>query len=779
MNNSINLKRNHIKSLTNLVDIFAPRKFHNVYHCQNAKTVYATQNSRDCCNYNNKRNPNSYESTFVETPFVTSEKYHALNKNSSDRSVIRSTSTFFYDLDTIIKRHSYHCIPQLAVLSNNINVSDKNNLSGFSGKSEAIVQKCSTLIQPKLRLQDSFNINVKKVKKKNLNKPNLPSDICLNDNDDAYYDAGLFARRKHDRKQKFWSYSKYHTDYDKPEQKEKISKKKDRGKRIEDPCPCQLFSYACPCTDKKSLTELAKNNKCLTVVDQITSTAKFASDQIKQNKSGKLKVSKCDQNHGSKPINFNGPETIEKGDMEPKTLPSQNVVSTPRINYIKVKSKSKKHIICPKCNEKVEILSTTEEEDCVKPNNTPLNENNNLQENLIKKENNDICNHSPPCELIPICQILPTETYTNSKCVANVSTIKNNTKMIRITKACRHHPPCTVVPSCQRANVLKNNCEFVPPCLHHPRCINLPLCVPFAKNFYYDEILNKNEEIISTDCSPQQRYMSAYQGESLISTKDQHYNTTQNTCEYFSEYSPRFALNPKMTCIPPTLSPYFPSPMPCKCCKASKSCQYDCIDCKCIPNIDLKDKPSVDAIVYIRDVGCQFRNRTFSPQDSLLYSKTSSHSFNLKSISKTAKYSNHFHTLRYEDKYTHPFSGEEMSMSIFTTSSLEIDADCPSHGKQTGRVYTALSPKPTASPFVTVPTSKPCTNQVLAYYLPASNRTRQKVTKNDKINSLSHVNVSKTKYRRSILKGKRKNVFNVRRHKKSSPSSKYGWHSSS
>ncbi|CAH2090979.1 unnamed protein product [Euphydryas editha] len=790
MNSSSNKGKNQVKVFMSLFDIFAPKQFQDVYHLYSQEDKKHQTVSKAPCDKKDSNNlKRDINLVLKETPYITSERFHALNNRSSNKSIVRSTSTLFYDLDKLIKRHSYHCISQLKFLNNTVNISDKSNKNYFGRRSETIVQKCAAQFQPKLQLQDHFP--VKKVKKNRLKHPKLSSEICLNDDNDEYYNSNL----KHkDHRQKFWSYAKYETEYTNSIPKEKKRKKKDRGKRIEDPCPCQLFSYACPCTDTKSLTKLAKNSKCLTVADQITSTSKFIPDEVKENRYSKSKNSKCDQNHANKLMNTDDSEIPKKYEMSPvseeavaqiinaRIIPKPTEASSITNNDTKIKRKSQKKIkqfFCPKCKEKIEILNTTEEEvSYEKLKNAPI-DHTVYNENLFSKEDNDVCNHNPPCELVPICQILPNDTYFSSKHVENVSTVNHNPKMIRITKACRHHPPCTVVPSCQRVNVLKNNCEFIPPCLHQPRCINLPLCVPFSKKIYYDEISNKQTEEVDIADYPQYKYMSAYQQDSINSTADHQFHSTQNTCEYFSEYSPRLILNPKMTSISPVFSPYMPTPMPCKCFMANKSCQYDCIDCKCVPQNDIKEKSSEDPIVYIRDVGCQFRNKSLSPQDSLLYSKTSSTSFNFNSIKKTGKCLSEFYTLRCEDKYTNPISGEEMSMSTFTTSSLEIDVHCPSHGRHTNRGNTNFSPKPTASPFVAAFTTY--TGQLLPNYLSIPEEIRQESKKCEKINNNLHITARPTKFRRSFFKGKRKKVFATKRQKKNKLESKSrsDWQSSS
>nr|XP_034831047.1 uncharacterized protein LOC117988066 [Maniola hyperantus] len=560
-------------------------------------------------------------------------------------------------------------------------------------------------------------------------------------------------------------------------------KKKDQGKRTEDPCPCQLFSYACPCTDKKSLTELAKNSKSLTVADQITSTSNFLPQEDNNHKYSQMKKSKCSSYCEDKPTNTNVTGFSKKYEMtavyeEPVTNnkviskliegKDQNISSALK-NGIKVESRSPKKskpLICPNCKEILEILST-EDEDSLKSKkslNYHINQTSSPPENqnyeISNMDDTDTCIHDPPCELVPVCQILPTENIynKNSKCVRRLSLTKHNPKMIRITKACRHHPPCTVVPSCQRLYVLKNNCEFIPPCLHRPRCVNVPLCVPFSKSLNCDDIRNKKiddpHHAESVYFSPS-KMTSAYRQKSL--------NYANQTCKYVKQYSSKFILSPQM---PPTFSPcHQTNQSPCQCCKSDKSCQYECVDCKCIPLDEVKEYASSDDIIYIRDVGCQFRSDNVAPKDSSIQSKTSSASFDLTSA-KPGNYYSNYHTLRYEDKCTNHISGEEVSLSTFTTSSLETDAHCPSHGIQASKkCNTGFNPQSTASPFVAAFSTYK--DPILQYQHNISDEMSRGTSKSDSIDMLTYLTTFPVKSRRSFLKEKRKKAFSIRRRKKS------------
>ncbi|XP_045766734.1 uncharacterized protein LOC123868308 [Maniola jurtina] len=253
-----------------------------------------------------------------QTSYITSEIYHALNQNSSDIHIIRSTSTLFYDLDLIAKRHSYHFVPQYPIserkiAKRNSEKSHKNII--FAAKSETIIQECATQIKSTPKRLDSLEIISKKMKKRSRNDNNnmLSSEIFLRDNDYTKSISDSIVNNENNHAQKFWSSAKYQKQYTNPIPAKKKSKMKDQGKRTEDPCPCQLFSYACPCTDK-SLTELAKN-RSLTVADQITSTPNFLPQEDNNNKYNQMKKSKCSANYEDEPTHRNVTEFPKKYEM--------------------------------------------------------------------------------------------------------------------------------------------------------------------------------------------------------------------------------------------------------------------------------------------------------------------------------------------------------------------------------------------------------------------------------------------------------------------------------
>lgn len=680
------------KSYTSLYDLFGPDPFHNIlYKRPKKKNVADMTVYQAVCGDADK----NAEGKNTQPSFPTNETYHRLNKNVSLDDLGRSTSTIFYDLDYIARKQSLHYFLDLRYSAQKQCVkttkSRKKDINGFHGKSDLIVQECATQMHPKIVKGDSAEFHPKKTKRQFPNDLILSSEIFLRDNDyeDPQNTKRYFDREVTNQQQKFWSYAKYRAEYRDPIPEEKKSKKKerdrerDRGKRTEDPCPCQLFSYACPCTDQKSLTELANNNKSLTVTEQ-TSTTKLEENRGKSRRE-KYDVLTKDNKLVCTSFETRSPLPKVEHVVQAVVHDLKQVSDSKFATKVKDKNGRKPRlIICPHCKEKVELQSSTEESlnqhvsatataYTTYNNNKPTN-----RTGSISTQEEEYCSHDPPCELIPLCQIVP-DNYHNMK----MKKIPPKPRVIRITKACRHHPPCTVVPSCQRANVLKNNCEFIPPCLHRPRCVNLPLCVPISKTFNLDEFPgNHIDHMNSSEYSQQHqcKHGSLYP-DSLETDINRQFNLMpeiQNACEYVNRYQYQLNPHPPHTAVCPAtiFTPYrVVSQTECSLCKLTKSCQYDLTDSKLGT---LKECVS-DAVIFIRDVGCQFRNRTYSPTDSIIQSKTSSASFEYISDRKMGNYFTAVHTLRYQDKFTAP---SKVTICSLTTSlsTTDVDSQCPSHG---------------------------------------------------------------------------------------------------
>lgn len=679
----------HAKSYTGISVIFGSSPFNNILY-RNPKKRKNKQAGETTTESDIKP---KLKTVLVmnETPYVTCEKYHGLNKNLSYNSMVRSTSTIFCDLDDIVKRHSFHCLTEVSISNTNILKVTKQPTyrNGFKGKSNMIVQECATQIHPKLFAKDSMETNAKKLRKK-FPKNDVFSSEKLNTK--KYYDIDISNYL-----QKFWSYGKYHTEYTTPIPEVKTSRKKERDKRAENPCPCQLFSYTCPCANGKSLTELARRNQNLTVDNQITSTAtisvdgkKKMHDVVRENKFTNTKLS--EKPEIMKPLYENIIQVAEK-----KRIPFLTDIIHGRKNTPKGKKKLKRKthkMICPNCKERVEVFNHTSEEDnslkcydsfvsqeCSKEMTPSRNGSAMLNPDRCQASN-DIgrCNHTPRCDLVPICQILP--TGNNSPSHKSCKNYASSPRIIRITKACRHHPPCTVVPSCQRANVLRNNCEYIPPCLHRPRCVNLPLCVPFSKNINYDEPSKQvaNEENADHH-DRKHKCIAVSQHTTMRNNVDRNSNTIacmQNTSGLRNGYLVSAHVIKQQSTLNSNKSPTRMLTTPCCSWRSNKSCQNKCSEIRPVSSHVTKGSLSTDAIILIRDVGCQFQNKTYFPKDSTIQCKTSSASLDLVDV-KTGN----CYTLRCEDKFTNPKGGLE---SVSTDSmSIEVDSQCPTHGRRSTR----------------------------------------------------------------------------------------------
>lgn len=697
------------KSYTSLYDMFCSDPLHNALYKRPKK-----KNIPDMTVYHavcGDADPKS-EGQNVQPHYITSEIYNRLHKNASLDDLRRSTSTIFYDLDYLARKQSlnYFLDMKCSATKQNIksNKSKKKDINGFQGKSDIIVQECATQMYPKI-VRDSASALAAQHKKLKRLYPNdlvLSSEIFLRDNnyEDAQNMKRYFDREVTNQQQKFWSYAKYRAEYRDPIPEEKKSKKKerdrdrDRGKRIEDPCPCQLFSYACPCTEQKSLTELAKNSKSLAVTEQ-TSTSKL------EDYRGKSRRDKHDVLTKDNKLVCTSFETISP-------LPKVEHVVQAVVHDLKQASESKftnkfkgksgrkgRLLICPHCKEKLEIQSSVEDslhyhQQISATATAHATFNNNKTSNRttasMNSQEEECCVHDPPCDLIPLCQVIP-DNYHNVK----MKKMPPKPRVIRITKACRHHPPCTVVPSCQRANVLKNNCEFIPPCLHRPRCVNLPLCVPISKTFNLEEFAGHQVESVDS-CEYTQQHQCKHgtlYPDSMEKDINPQFNfipQIQNACEFVNRYQYQSNTHPRHTSVCPAaiFTPYrVVSRTECSLCKLTKSCQYDLTDSKIG---SLKESVS-DAVIFIRDVGCQFRNRTYSPTDSIIPSKTSSASFEYINDRKMGNYFTTVHTLRYQDKFTAP---SKVTLYSLTTSlsTTDVDSQCPSHGN---RAMSVKSVRPT------------------------------------------------------------------------------------
>lgn len=770
----------HTKSYPSVYDIFGDTSYNHLIHSM-GMTKPGANSVLQAAGGESAQHSMGYDYVISKsTNYVTSERYHKLIEDTTCKNAAPSTSTIFYDLDDIAKRHSFHCLTELTI--SNSNLIKKTRMApspnGLGEKSESISPEYITQMHAIPR--DSKELSPKKVKKKS---SQVSSEMTLLREDENMHDLNnhYHNNKLPERPQKFWSFAKYRTEYTKPIPEEKRLRKKDKGKHTEDPCPCQLFSYACPCIDNKSLSELVNVSKSLiNVTDQITSTSKI----VEEGKLNKSKKAKRELVREDKPTNTSVVQMIEvivPNEKKESAINAERKNEIPISNdksndekHAKNKNKSRKmsrRVLCPNCKEKVDVvisISTTEEDTSLKYKHSSIYHSKEIPSTTayacraspngptIKKINHsDLCLHEPPCELVPVCQILPTDNNFYNGNNKKSSVPKSTPRVIRITKACRHHPPCTVAPSCQRANVLKNNCEYIPPCLHRPRCVNLPLCVPFSKSLHYEETTNKvGDDMEVSDCPhvPKCKFIPVCEHDSITNPMNHQINIVSrvaNACEFMNDYnSPAFLLNAKSPCAANSFSPCQVNPNLCYAadhytCISDKSCQFEASH---KPN-EVKNNQSHETIIFIRDVGCQFRNKDYSPKDSADHSKGSSKSFDFLDV-KMGNYYTNMHTMRYEDKNTSPLSGEDYSFTTIS-SSLDLESECPSHGRHhvvpNHRRRTGFMPK---SAFVTAFSS-----------VPESQSSKYEVD--------NKLDAYPVKSRRNFLKGKYRKMFSVKRRRKS------------
>ncbi|XP_075978943.1 uncharacterized protein LOC142978393 isoform X1 [Anticarsia gemmatalis] len=739
------LKKNktpHSKSYPSVLDIFRPTsvcvlcdshtKVQQVFHanCRDAGIKSKVYNSH---------------SKYMK--FITSD-FDYLQRKVSSKTLIPSTSTIFYDLDDIAKRHSFHCMTDFGQSNTNLlKVMRMNVKNNAFAKSNATVQECATQLPRKLVPRDSIEINSRKVKKKA--SKDLSSEIFLRDDDYLHdYDRHYYSNNLRDicqKPQKFWSYAKYRTEYTKPEDKK--LKKKEKADEKGDVKPNNNNK-----SKKHKRDSMEREDKPTN-----TSVAQLIEVMVPRNEGQEM----VNQQEAALADSNNGNKTNKRG-----------------FKY-RAHQKARK-VLCPNCREKVNVvisLSTTEEEDSLKRENSMLNNSDEIPSTVTynysssptghrsKTNDEDLCLHDPPCEMLPICQILPTDNYytVNQKCMKKNSIPKSTPRVIRITKACRHHPPCTVVPSCQRANVLKNNCEYIPPCLHHPRCVNLPLCVPFSKSLHYEDSPTKlYDERDNSDCPhvPKCKYIPVCQHDSFTNLDPHQINMVSqvpNTCEVFNNYNP-YLVNPNKNCVRNSCSPCQLSTIPCHTCQSNKSCQYSSLHSSPDSNLNTitQEKTSSDDIIFIRDVGCQFRSKSYSPRNSMLQSIASSNSFDLVDVRQMSNYYTNVHTLRYEDKCTNPITSIEKSFSMVSMTT--IDSVCPSHGRRSPfsrKIQPTTGFQPQSAYVAAFSTGTNC------------NRTRYvEISKSDIEDFRDRHHTFPVRSRRNFLKCKYKNMYLVKRRRK-------------
>ncbi|XP_041986535.1 uncharacterized protein LOC121738505 [Aricia agestis] len=565
---------------------------------------------------------------FKNKPYVTKEAYYNLNKKISETSVFDSTSTMFYDLDHIITNNqTLHCMDNAKAKPFDEVPKNSRKKSGFVANAESIVQECATHTP---RIKPYKTVEQTRSKKRCASNHKSFSDIFLTDN------PNMNDRREQKRSTIPMDSlrNKYHEEC-KSSSIETKHKNQYPGKTTDDPCHCQLFSYECPCENEKSLTQLASIGKSLKAkIDNNVS-------KIRNNDEDKSPVRKT----------YNTENALSgKKIMKVANFLNSNKPTAKSLRYNNTK------ITCPHCKEIIIIEDITEDQASNPKETAEVFEIElpNYSKTKLAFPNEASCTHNPPCELIRACQVFSSDFEFYNLKEKSLAGSKNNKRSIRVTKACRHHPPCTVVPSCQKIHVLKNKCEYIPPCLHRPRCINTPLCIPISKAHEYMLINEENYEDNSMEFKPMTR---RNYGDITYNRVNQDNMNLQNAYEYLSEYSPRLAKHPKMDCISSTVLPVkIPLAKPYYNCKIAKSCQFDY---KKQINSDKENGKEItdsDEIIYIRDVGCQFRNTT-------------------SNANNTSDRKN-----KAETNPTGYFNSSRESSGTATSSSYDINGNCPSHG---------------------------------------------------------------------------------------------------
>lgn len=592
---------------------------------------------------------------------VTVEQIQALNRGPSVCPVARSTSTIFYDLDILAKRHSFHCLTEdkksntsfaKSLYLPNHTHSDKHDRHGYKKTSRVDAE----IRQSKVVSRDSVEFNSKKITKIQ------SSEILLKDIQMGGFKSAEFEAYKlvHGQHQKYWSSSKCEDKNNESTLDENQDSAKDSS-TIDDPCPCELFSYTCPC-HKVSVTNIRRSDITRPTVNHITSNLKLQYNLSKEIPRHSTRQSKLDEIGG---------EDLFDEDLNSKFTQVNKRSRSP----CRKTQKSVHRLTCPKCYHKIEVYSSTDGEEDKNNDQTfakveisaaNASIHTKCKHQIFGDEFKSFCPHEPMCATIPVCQAIQSKIWSKQsskhiKCNHNHSM----PRVIRITKACRHHPPCTVVPSCQKINVLKNNCEYIPPCFHRPRCVNIPLCVPCSKSVNYDENLQAEleEHFRSLHMAPCQHQSSNNVDSLYRDLKMPHHRDVQVVSHAHKDHveviTPAQDTQHSTPCSQKSISPC-PTPQTFAPSVSTKSCQYQ------PEQFDNRAQESEsDAVIFIRDVGCQFKNKNCD-LSSVGQSRDARFPNEIKS------YFANVHTLRYEDKFTNPKQMLNSTMVLKSFSSEEL-----------------------------------------------------------------------------------------------------------
>ncbi|XP_063363506.1 uncharacterized protein LOC134652265 [Cydia amplana] len=532
-----------------------------------------------------------------------------------------SGSSLFYDLDSVTKRNSYSYEDVVGLSTFNIfRALNRKGDEWPRAPSEPvhIIQECTTHIKPNLNSCDKKEENLNRIKSGFFQNCVLSSGICLKDNIEDSESSSNQNEPQNTHSEDIITgvenYVSYQTEHVKFEGYK--PNKKDREKRIKDPCPCGIDGLGCTCKYNVTAAE-AKTSKSL-FKQRTTSTNKthLEMEDKRIRMSGDGVGEKYTVN-----LSKNDTSCVLILDAYDIAKMSHSQISNSRKGGVKlvkvvrnkdrVKPKKVRAVRCPNCHQHIELAVSTEDEAStgVQPKTDRKSETEftcmaaSTDRYHPKIEIPKECPHG--CEMVPLCQILPKVNFDASSIKQNIP--KTTTpRFIKMTKACKHYPPCTVVPSCQRNNVLKANYDCITPCSHRPQCVNLPLCTPFCKNLQYDETTKHyvhNEEKTKNCYFPAFKYFPVSHYKLL-----QPHIISQNLNAF---PPPAYYVNQThLSCQVPPLNTK-------QCDNATKSCQYD--DPKHEPNDAAKEDVPDASVIYIRDVGCQFKNSSFTPPHTSYY----------------------------------------------------------------------------------------------------------------------------------------------------------------
>ncbi|XP_063623870.1 uncharacterized protein LOC134795870 [Cydia splendana] len=565
-----------------------------------------------------------------EEEYVTYERFYTLNKQSASESCVMaaSGSSLFYDLDSVAKSNSYS---YETVGLSTFNIFRALNRKGNEwprapSQPIHIVQECTTHIKPSLKTCDQKEENLN-TGKNDLRECGRSSGICLKDSiedtESSSDPNGPQITHSVDTNTGVKNYISYQAEHLKLEGHK--TKKKDREKRIKDSCLGNIDGLGFTCKYNDTATKV-KTSESVAIT---TSTYK---EQVRTNMSTmnkthlkmeeKLTCMSGDGLGKKYTVNLSKHDTsciiiLDEYDVAKishsqisNSRKSRVMLVNVLTNKVRMKPKKVRAVRCPNCQEHIELAVSIEDEASTRGQSktnrksetefTCMAASKDTYHPKISKE----CPHG--CEMVPLCQILPKINFDASSINQNIRTKTATPRFIKMTKACRHYPPCTAVPSCQRNNVLKGNYECITPCSHRPRCVNLPLCIPFCKNLQYDETAKhyvdkeekaKNCYIPAFQCLPVSQYKLLQphivsQKPNAFDRQAYHVDQTYLSCQVPP-------LNTKQLDI------------------ATKSCQYDYP--KHEPNDAAKEDATNASVIYIRDVGCQFKNSSFTPPHTSYY----------------------------------------------------------------------------------------------------------------------------------------------------------------